>query len=294
MKDFPNLSDEEATYFLQPAFSLSSEGYEAFIHTILAFYEEYGRQFVWRETTDPYRILLSEVMLQQTQTSRVIPKYELFLSFWPTLKDLAEVPLDQLLYHWKGLGYNRRALNLRKSAIMSEQWGWNLPQKQEQLLTLPGVGKATAAAIGAFSFQERTIYLETNIRRVLLSCFFPDEEQVKDKDLEAVLAHLVEMVDDPKHWYYALMDFGVLLKNLIHNANVRSAHYTKQQKFENSNRQIRGQLIHLLSDTGAKDEDHLLAILSHFEKERVLYCLGQLEQEGFVEESHGTYRIAKT
>jgi A/G-specific adenine glycosylase len=232
-------------------------------------------------------------MLQQTQTSRVIPKYELFLSLWPTLKDLAGVALDELLYHWKGLGYNRRALNLRRSAIASREWDWNLPTKQTELLSLPGVGKATAAAIGAFSYRERTIYLETNIRRVLLHCFYPDQEGVKDKELELLLGRLVQLVEDPKAWYYALMDFGVLLKHLLPNANMRSAHYTKQAKFENSNRQIRGQLIHLLSDTGAKEQQQVTTLLSHFEEERVLYCLRQLEKEGFVEETEGTYRLAK-
>ncbi len=293
MKDFPNLSIEEAAFYLRPALPQTNEGYEAFIHTILGFYAVHGRQFIWRETSEPYRVLLSEVMLQQTQTSRVIPKYELFLSLWPTFKELSEAPLDQLLYNWKGLGYNRRALNLRKSAMASERWGWSLPKEQAELLSLPGVGKATAAAIGAFSYQQRTIYLETNIRRVLLHCFYPDQEGVKDKELEPLLAHLVQMVEDPKQWYYALMDFGVLLKSLTPNANVRSAHYTKQAKFENSNRQIRGQLIHLLADTGAKEQDQVIALLSHFEQERVLYCLEQLEKEGFVEEMEGTYRIAK-
>ncbi|MGD9926087.1 MAG: DNA repair protein [Sphaerochaeta sp.] len=293
MIDFPTLSMEEAANYLSLPFSQSQEGYEAFLQTILGFYEGHGRQFIWRETSDPYRILLSEVMLQQTQTSRVIPKYELFLSLWPTLKDLAGVALDELLYHWKGLGYNRRALNLRRSAIASREWDWNLPTKQTELLSLPGVGKATAAAIGAFSYRERTIYLETNIRRVLLHCFYPDQEGVKDKELELLLGRLVQLVEDPKAWYYALMDFGVLLKHLLPNANMRSAHYTKQAKFENSNRQIRGQLIHLLSDTGAKEQQQVTTLLSHFEEERVLYCLGQLEKEGFVEETEGTYRIAK-
>jgi A/G-specific adenine glycosylase len=293
MIDFPTLSMEEAANYLSLPFSQSQEGYETFLQTILGFYEGHGRQFIWRETSDPYRILLSEVMLQQTQTSRVIPKYELFLSLWPTLKDLAGVALDELLYHWKGLGYNRRALNLRRSAIASREWDWNLPTKQTELLSLPGVGKATAAAIGAFSYRERTIYLETNIRRVLLHCFYPDQEGVKDKELELLLGRLVQLVEDPKAWYYALMDFGVLLKHLLPNANTRSAHYTKQAKFENSNRQIRGQLIHLLSDTGAKEQQQVTTLLSHFEEERVLYCLGQLEKEGFVEETEGTYRIAK-
>ncbi len=294
MKDFPNLSLEEASAFLFEPFSLDSDGLKAFYIAIMDFYDRYGRAFVWRETSDPYHILLSEMMLQQTQTARVLPKYQTFLSLWPTLKDLAQAPLDQLLSQWKGLGYNRRALNLRKSAIQSEAWGWSIPSEQSLLLSLPGVGKATAAAIGAFSFQQKTIYLETNIRRVLLTCFFAEDTQVKDKRLESLLQELLTYVEDPKSWYYALMDYGVLLKTLVPNANVRSAHYTKQSKFENSNRQIRGQLIHLLSDTGAKDQEQVIALLSQFEEERVLYCLGQLKDEGFVEEKNSVYRIAKS
>ncbi len=293
MKDFPNLSLEDSRTYLPPHFPRNEESYDAFIAFIMDFYRAHGRGFVWRETSDPYHVLLSEMMLQQTQTSRVLPKYELFLSLWPTLEELAVSALDELLYHWKGLGYNRRALNLRKCAIISNQWGWTLPREQEQLRSLPGVGKATAAAIGAFSFQERTIYLETNIRRVILSCFFPEEDQVKDKELEKVLENLILRVDDPKHWYYALMDYGVLLKYLLPNANIRSAHYAKQAKFKNSNRQIRGQLIHLLSETGAKEKRDILTILSHFEEERVSYCLVQLQKEGFVEEKSEVYRIAK-
>ncbi|MGE4453579.1 MAG: DNA repair protein [Sphaerochaeta sp.] len=293
MKDFPNLSLEDSRTYLPPHFHRNEESYDAFIAFIMDFYRAHGRDFLWRETSDPYHVLLSEMMLQQTQTSRVLPKYELFLSLWPTLEDLALSGLDELLYHWKGLGYNRRALNLRKCAAISKQWNWTLPREQEQLRSLPGVGKATAAAIGAFSFQERTIYLETNIRRVVLSCFFPEEDQIRDKELEAILEKLILRVDDPKHWYYALMDYGVLLKYLLPNANIRSAHYAKQARFENSNRQIRGQLIHLLSETGAKEKRDIFSLLSHFEEERVSYCLVQLQKEGFVEEKSEVYRIAK-
>jgi len=293
MNGFPSLTEEEAASYLWPAFTLGEASLHEFRSRILAFYELHGRRFIWRETTDPYRILLSEVMLQQTQTSRVLPKYELFLTLWPTFADLAAGSLDALLYHWKGLGYNRRALNLRKSAKMTESWGWTIPDDPALIATLPGVGKATAAALLAFCYQKKSIYLETNIRRVLLTCFFPHQEAVKDRQLEELLGLLAEGVTDMKSWYYALMDYGVLLKQLLPNANVRSAHYTKQSAFENSNRQIRGQLIHLLSDTGAKEKDHIIALLSSFDEERIHACLQQLQNEGFVQEQEGVYRIAK-
>jgi A/G-specific adenine glycosylase len=155
------------------------------------------------------------------------------------------------------------------------------------------VGKATSAAIRSFCFGEKSVYLETNIRRVLLTCFYPEQEEVKDKELELLLDELSLINEDMKSWYYALMDYGVLLKALFPNANKRSAHYTKQKKFENSNRQIRGQLIHLLTDTGPKPLSTIYDLLRHFEDERVLNSLGQLEEEGFVQEKEGVYRISE-
>jgi A/G-specific adenine glycosylase len=293
MTSFPSLDEKDALSYLWSPFDQDASSLSLFRSSILDFYAHHGRQFAWRETSDPYRILLSEVMLQQTQTSRVEPKYELFLSLWPDFSSLAKAPLDELLFHWKGLGYNRRALNLRKSAALTEQWGWTIPPDEMAIASLPGVGKATTAALLAFSYQKRSLYLETNIRRVLLTCFFSEEEQVKDKELEKLLALLVADIEDVKSWYYALMDYGVLLKALLPNANTRSAHYTKQSVFENSNRQIRGQLIHLLADTGAKDSQQIVSILSRFEQERILSCLADLQKEGFVQEKEGVYRIPK-
>lgn len=291
MNDFPTLSEEQASLFVNHTFPQTPAGLNAFKTLILSFYAEHGRPFVWRDTHDPYRILVSEVMLQQTQTGRVLPKYETFLSCWPDFASLAEASTEQLLSVWKGLGYNRRALNLRKSARMTQEWGWTLPNDKALIDSLPGVGKATSAAILSFCFGERSVYLETNIRRVLLTCFYPEEEEIKDKVLELLLHELSLINTDMKVWYYALMDYGVLLKALFPNANTRSAHYTKQKKFENSNRQIRGQLIHLLTDTGAKELLALYELLSHFEDERILNALGQLEREGFVQEKEGVYGL---
>ncbi|MDY0287439.1 MAG: DNA repair protein [Sphaerochaeta sp.] len=291
MTDFPHLTDEDAHHYANHTFAQDLKGLLAFKDLVLTFYAEHGRPFVWRETCEPYPILVSEVMLQQTQTARVLPKYEAFLQRWPSFSSLAEASTEALLSLWKGLGYNRRALNLRRSARMTEAWGWTIPNDRALIESLPGVGKATSAAIRSFCFGKKSVYLETNIRRVLLTCFYPDEDEVKDKVLEQLLGDLSLVVDDMKSWYYALMDFGVLLKALHPNANKRSAHYTKQKRFENSNRQIRGQLIHLLTDTGAKPLAMICDLLSHFEDERVLISLEQLEKEGFVREVEGVYKI---
>ena len=291
MNGFPELDDIHAQEYLIPPLSLSDEDLILFQDRILAFYTDHKRHFAWRETSDPYRILLSEVMLQQTQTSRVEPKYEEFLSLWPDFSSLSTVSNEMLLSHWKGLGYNRRALNLKKAARMTECWNWTIPNDAKLIIQMPGVGESTTAALLSFCYNEKSIYLETNIRRVLLTCFYDHQSNIHDKELKALLHRLSLLTDDMKNWYYALMDYGVLLKNLFPNANVRSAHYTKQTKFENSNRQIRGQLIHLLTDTGAKDLDTVYRLLPHFEEERIYACLLQLSAEGFVQECESVYKI---
>lgn len=264
---------------------------------IWRFYNEFGRRFPWRETRATWPVLLSEVMLQQTQTARVLPKYEAFLDKWPSWESMASSSLDEVLALWKGLGYPRRALALRKVAVASERWGWELPCDYAELLTLPGVGPSTAAAVCAFSYGQPAIYLETNIRRVLLHCFFPGQEQVHDRVLRTLLDDLLADVDDVRAWYYALMDYGVLLKFLIPNANRRSAHYARQSRFENSNRQLRGLLLLHFSERGALSRNQLLDNLSGFEPERVDACLRSLCSEGFIEESaepEPRYRIKKS
>lgn len=248
---------------------------------ILDFYLQYGRSFPWRDSFDPYEILLSELMLQQTQTDRVLPKYIQFLSNWPCLQDMADAPLANILQEWKGLGYNRRAIALKRIAqICVEKYGSKLPIYDCELRTLPMVGPATAAAVRAFAYCEKALYLETNIRRVLLYVFFHNKEGVHDKELYSVLERLIQGVD-PKHWYYALMDYGVFLKKNIPNPNRRSAHYSKQSKFENSNRQIRGQLLTVFTERGTLTRQELYNRLD-FSEERIVFCLDSLIQEGFI------------
>ncbi len=294
MTDFPDLDAREAASYLWPPFTVEEASLHEFRSRILSFYVAHGRSFPWRESSDAYHILLSEVMLQQTQTSRVLPKYELFLSHYPTIEELAGATVLDLLTHWKGLGYNRRALYLHQCAKASEAWGWTLPEDEHLLRTLPGVGKATAAALMAFAYGAPSIYVETNIRRVIIHCFFRDEHSVTDRQVEEVLRLLLSDIDDYKRWYYALMDYGVLLKALLPNPNRRSAHYSRQGTFENSNRQIRGLLIHLLAEGGPREGDTIATTLSQFDRERIQYCLTALTEEGFVEESGGVYTITRS
>ncbi len=294
LRDFPTLSAGDAHAYLLPPFTHTPDSLASFRALVLDFYESHGRKFSWRETQDPYAILVSEVMLQQTQTSRVAPKYEEFLNTWGTLEELSEATVLDLLSLWKGLGYNRRALYLRQSAQLSEQWGYRLPADEAELLTLPGVGKATAAALMAFAFNKRSIYIETNVRRVILHCFFPNESNVTDKAVTEVLNALADEITDFRSWYYALLDYGVLLKALLVNPNRRSAHYSKQAAFENSNRQIRGLLIHHLTEGGPQPVEQINTTLSEFCDQRIHYCLSALAEEGFVEEEDGVYRITRS
>jgi A/G-specific adenine glycosylase len=253
---------------------------------VWTFYRSEGRSFPWRDTDDPYRILLSELMLQQTQTERVLPKYQQFLSRWPTFRDMAGSSLTELLAEWRGLGYNRRALALRTIAQRSESYGWTLPPVYETLISLPMIGPATAAAIMAFSYGEPAIYLETNIRRVLIHQFHPNEERVSDRQLRGELSELLTFQTDVKHWYYALMDYGVYLKRVLVNPNRRSAHYAKQARFEGSNRQIRGLLLIAFTEKGSLDMDTLCERIP-FPRDRIEQCLNALIQEGFVQPNEG-------
>jgi A/G-specific adenine glycosylase len=129
---------------------------------LLAWYDQNRRPLPWRETGDPYAILVSEVMLQQTQVDRVVPRYVRWLERWPTVEALAAAPLAQVIVEWQGLGYNRRAVNLHRAAVLVAVSGW-----PEDLSELPGVGPYTAAAVGNFAFGRDVLPLDTNVRRVL-------------------------------------------------------------------------------------------------------------------------------
>ncbi len=232
----------------------------AFQKKIWKYYTAYGRDLPWRNTSDPYKILVSEVMLQQTQVRRVLVKYAEFLKKFPTIQKLAAASLPEVLSVWQGLGYNRRALMLYEAArtAMNVHSGV-LPADYAKLLELPGVGPATAAGILNFAYNIPTLYLETNVRSVYLHFFFPDKEKVHDKELIPIIEKTMDRKNS-KEWYYALLDYGVLLKQKHPNPNRRSAHYAKQSKFEGSRRQARAKALREALKSGA-GEKHLLKLL---------------------------------
>ena len=189
------------------------------------------RDLPWRGIDDPYAVLVSEVMLQQTQVSRVEKYWERFLHLFPTIDALASADTALVLEMWQGLGYNRRALALKRCAeICSKEHGGLLPSTYDELLRLPGIGKATAGGIMAFAYQKPTLYLETNVRTVFLHELFPYEENVSDKQLEPLVERTCSL-DNPRGWYYALLDYGAYLKSVLPNPSRRSKHHVKQSKF---------------------------------------------------------------
>ncbi len=214
-----------------------------FRRKILAYYRRYGRDLPWRHTRDPYHILVSEIMLQQTQASRVVLKYEEFLKLFPNFSKLAKASPAAVLRVWQGLGYNRRGLALHRLAkIITAKYQSTLPSDVAELEKLPGIGPYTAGAIMVFAFNQPVVILETNIRRVFLHDFFPDVSFVHDREIKG---HIEKTLDqkNPREWYYALMDYGAMLRKTIPNPNRRSKHYAKQSPFEGSNRQKRGRML---------------------------------------------------
>lgn len=254
-----------------------------FRSVIYAYYKKEGRHTLpWRKTHTPYRILVSEIMLQQTQVDRVVPKYKKFLKKFPTIAVLADATLGDVLRAWQGLGYNRRAKMLHECArcVMEEHNG-RLPKTYDELRALPGVGPYTAGAVMAFAHNKPTVMIETNIRTVYLHHYFQHKKNIND----AALIPLIELTLDKKHpreWYAALMDYGAHLKKTVGNASRKSAHHTKQSKFKGSDRQIRGAILRILLEIKTANV-RTLAVMTNSDAKRVQLILTQLVRECLLE-----------
>jgi len=262
-----------------------------FITLVKKFHKEQGRHHLpWRQTTDAYKILVSEIMLQQTQVERVIPKYRSFIKLFPNVKRLAAASLGEVLRAWQGLGYNRRAKLLHRCAqVIVNERGGVFPHHYRELVSLPAVGPYTAGAIMAFAYNTSVPIIETNIRTVYLHHFFKGREHVTD----AMILELVTKTLDeknPRLWYSALMDYGSFLKQNQKLSNKQSAQYKKQSVFKGSDRQIRGAIIRALAVKPLRLTS-LYVLLSTFEKERVNVQLKKLEHESFIVHTKGTYRL---
>jgi A/G-specific adenine glycosylase len=270
--------------------TLSQQDITKFRKTVYHHWEYYGRDLPWRKTDNPYNIIVSEIMLQQTQVARVIAKYEEFITTFPDIESLAQAPLQQVLTVWHGLGYNRRALSLRKMAeeIVTLHDG-RIPNNVTLLKTLPGIGNATAHAVCAFAFNQPVIFIETNIRTVFIHHFFSTKGAVNDSDIRPLITQTLDS-RNPRRWYNALMDYGTALKKEHRNPGRKSAHYKRQSPFEGSARQVRGAILSTLVERLSISMDELAAL--PFDDDRIQLAVFQLEREKLIVVKNGVLSIA--
>jgi A/G-specific adenine glycosylase len=255
---------------------------------ILRYYTQHGRHTLpWRLTKNPYRILVSEVMLQQTQVDRVVPYYKNFLKQFPTVSALAHAPLGDVLRVWQGLGYNRRAKFLHQAAQkIAVNCNHTMPSGYDSLIALPGIGDYTAKAVCVFAYNQPHVVLETNIRAVLLHHFFAAHGQVHDKELLPILEKLVAG-QDPRTFYWALMDYGAYLKKTVPNPGRKSRHHVQQSQFEGSLRQIRGTVLRLLT----ADSYTTAQLTRRIADARLTHVLHTLREESLVSYVRGIWSI---
>ncbi len=260
---------------------------------VMQYFADYGRHDLpWREpeaddSFDPYKILVSELMLQQTQVNRVRQKYIEFLSKFPNVQTLAKASLGEVLVAWQGLGYNRRAKFLWQAAQkIVHDFDGIFPEVVAELETLPGVGKNTAGAIVAYAFDKPVVFIETNIRTVYIHHFFHDQTDIPD----SAILDLVEQTTPKRkirEWYWSLMDYGTHLKQTVGNLSRASKSYAKQSKFEGSLRQIRG---HVLRALGRKSMTST-ELSKEITDERLPDVLATLEREELIQRHDKTYSL---
>ncbi len=244
----------------------------------------------WRHRRTPYRILVSEIMLQQTSVARVTPKFGDFVRKFPSFRALASASIADVLGAWKGLGYNRRTLALRSAAqAIVKDFHGRVPRTVDELCQLPGIGKATASSILVFSFDVPLVFIETNIRRVFIHFFFQDSPSVSDSEILPLVEETLDRAK-PREWYYALMDYGAMLGASGQNANRKARAYTRQSRFEGSMRQLRGRVLDVLLKVRAADA-HDIADALPAPDARLSDALEQLIREGFLRRRGALYSL---
>jgi A/G-specific adenine glycosylase len=266
----------------------------AFRKKIHTYYRSHPRTFPWRppslklrkdKTVDSYHILISEIMLQQTQVDRVIPYYLNFLASFPSFSALARAPLQKVLTAWSGLGYNRRALFLKRIAEeVVKKYKGKLPHTYDELINLPGIGPATAAAVCAFAWNLPSLYLDTNVRTVFLHEFFQKRKKTSDKQILPLLQITLDHKNS-REWYYALLDYGAMIKKTEGNPNARSTQYTRQTAFKGSLRELRGNILKLLISRKKMSRSEIFR--TYAADTRVPALLQTLEREGFLKDTFG-------
>lgn len=272
---------------------LTEKEIRTFQKCVYTYYRNNKRELPWRLTTNPYKILVSEIMLQQTQVPRVIPKYNEFIRQFPNINSLSRAPLRKVLRAWSGLGYNRRASSLQRAAQqVTRDFNGAIPRSHEALVTLPGIGNATAQAILAYVYNLPVVFIETNIRTVFIHQFFKGRKEINDKDILPLVEQTLDR-EKPRVWYSALMDYGTMLKEQYGNASKQSAHYTRQSRFEGSHRQLRGFILkELLKRKGVRFQELEKTVKYLPQAISLRGALKELEQERFITKTRTLFRIA--
>lgn len=260
----------------------------SFRKVVWAHYKKHSRhELPWRppslkllkgkEDETLYHVLVSEIMLQQTQVERVIPFYTKFIKEFSTAKKLAAAPLSDVLKTWQGLGYNRRAKMLHQAAKKLSATRFDLVAELEKL---PGVGPYTARAVATFAWNEDTVFVETNIRTAVIHHFFPRRSGVTDTELAEVLRQLLPK-GKAREWYSALMDYGAYLKKSGVKVNTKSTSYAQQSKFAGSLREARGALLREITK-GITSRTHLINLLGPSRRAQMITALKALMKEGLI------------
>lgn len=263
-----------------------------FRNVVYDYYTDHKRSFPWRDAVTPYGVFISEIMLQQTQAGiRTVEKFNAFMARFPDFGTLAAAPLSEILKLWQGLGYNRRALALKKAAetIVRDHQGI-LPRGLEALDDLPGIGPATACSISAFAFNLPVVFIETNVRTVFIYHFFADRDDVSDSELVPLVEQTLDR-ENSREWYSALMDYGSRLKKEVGNKSRQSKHYVKQSTFEGSDRQLRGTILRLLAERLSLPCVELPSLLS-VSHDRAISVIETLINDGLVIQEHEAIRIS--
>lgn len=251
-----------------------------FQEVVWGYFRAHPRTMPWRDEPNAYNVLVSELMLQQTQVPRVIPKFEQFMTRFPDIQALAQTPLSDVLIAWNGLGYNRRAKFLHETAkkVVAEYDG-KIPDTLSELIILPGIGPNTAGAILAYAYDQPVVFIETNVRTVLFHHFFTeDDAKVLDKELAEIAEQVLDR-DHPREWYWALMDYGAYLKRTAGGRLDSSKHYRKQSPLGGSLREMRGRILKALT-TGQMSQQMLQKAVEA--DDRFAPALESLVREGMI------------
>jgi len=245
----------------------------------------------WRTRTHPYFIVVSEIMLQQTQVDRVRAKFVSFVERFPDWDSLAKASSHEVLSEWSGLGYNRRGLYLKRIAEVVAKEGENVLKSKESLLELPGIGPNTAGSILAFAFNQPALFIETNIRSVFIHFFFNDaKRKISDAELFPLIEQTLDK-ENPREWYYALMDYGSHLKKLHPNPSRKSAHHVKQSSFKGSNRELRSNILKMIMKKSSSRATIEKAFAASWDPIKIKKNLLDLEKEGFITKKRESYQI---